>query len=175
MDDILICTDRGVREVTTEEWGQLKGYPSSWGTTAKDRRRIIREPSLHFWSVLGDAFSPTLTHKEEPNLGGNREEDTILAGVPPLLPRPIWEEYSSDEESEGEDEHPLPEEVELPPNMDAPFEWNASDLRDGVEWCEARLDKLRTIIEGWHDHDYIMVEAQCLLSSSRLNYIMILI
>jgi hypothetical protein len=41
MDDILICTDIGVREVTTEEWGTIKGYPSSWGITAKDRRRII--------------------------------------------------------------------------------------------------------------------------------------
>jgi hypothetical protein len=34
--------------------------------------------------------------------------------MPPLSPRPIWEEESSDEESEGEDEHPLSEEVELP-------------------------------------------------------------
>jgi site-specific DNA-cytosine methylase len=62
IDDILIRTERGVREVTTEEWGKLKGYPPSWGTTAKDRRRIIQEPSLHFWSVLGDAFAPTLIH-----------------------------------------------------------------------------------------------------------------
>jgi hypothetical protein len=63
MDDILICTDGGVREVMTEELGKLKGYPSSWDITAKDRRRIIREPSLHFWSVLGNAFAPTLIHK----------------------------------------------------------------------------------------------------------------
>jgi hypothetical protein len=62
MDDILVRTKRGVREVTTEEWGKLKGYPPSWGTTAKDRRRIIQDPSLHFWSVLGDAFAPTLIH-----------------------------------------------------------------------------------------------------------------
>jgi hypothetical protein len=114
MDDILMHTDRGVREVTTEEWGKLKGYPSSCGNTAKDRRRIVLEPSLHVWYVLGDAFAPTLTHKEEPNLGENREEYTSRAGMPPLSPRPIWEEDSSDEESEGEDEHPLPEEVELP-------------------------------------------------------------
>jgi hypothetical protein len=112
-----------VREVTTEEWGKRKGYPSSWCTTEKDRRRIIREPSLHFWSVLGDAFYPTLTHKEEPGLGDNREEDTSLADMPPLSLRPIWEEDSSDEESEGEYEPPLPEEVELPTNMDATFEW----------------------------------------------------
>jgi hypothetical protein len=59
MDDILIYTDRGLREVTTEKVGKLKGYPSSWGTTAKDRRWIIQEPSLHLWSVLGDAFAPT--------------------------------------------------------------------------------------------------------------------
>jgi hypothetical protein len=64
MDDIMIYTDRGVREVMTEEWWKIKGYPSSWGTTAKDRRRIIREPSLHFWSVLGGAFDPTLKHIE---------------------------------------------------------------------------------------------------------------
>jgi hypothetical protein len=55
MDDILIRTERGVREVTTKERGNLKGYPSSWGTTLKDRRQIIQEPILHFWSVLGDA------------------------------------------------------------------------------------------------------------------------
>jgi hypothetical protein len=47
MDDIIIRTERGVRDVMTEEWGKLKGYPSSWGTTAKDRRLIIQEPSLH--------------------------------------------------------------------------------------------------------------------------------
>jgi hypothetical protein len=71
MDDVLIRTERGVREVTTEEWGTFKGYPSSWGTTAKDRRWIIQEPSLHFWSVLGDAFSPTLIHPENPKLEHN--------------------------------------------------------------------------------------------------------
>jgi hypothetical protein len=37
MDDTLVRTKRGVREVTTKEWGKLKGYPPSWGTTAKDR------------------------------------------------------------------------------------------------------------------------------------------
>jgi hypothetical protein len=62
MDDILIRTERGVWEVATEAWGKLKGYPSSWVTTAKDRRWIIQEPSLHVWSVLGDAFPPTLIH-----------------------------------------------------------------------------------------------------------------
>jgi hypothetical protein len=37
-DDILVRTKIGVREVTTEEWGKLKGYLRSWGTTAKYRR-----------------------------------------------------------------------------------------------------------------------------------------
>jgi hypothetical protein len=27
MDDILVRMERGMREVTTEEWGKLKGYP----------------------------------------------------------------------------------------------------------------------------------------------------
>jgi hypothetical protein len=27
MDDILVRTERGFREVKTEEWGKLKGYP----------------------------------------------------------------------------------------------------------------------------------------------------
>jgi hypothetical protein len=107
MDDILIRTDRGMREVTTEEWGKLKGYPSSWCTTMKDRRQIILEPSLHFWSVLGDAFAPTLTHQEEPNLRHNVEEDASFTSIPPLSPRPLWEEDSSDEESEDEGAHPL--------------------------------------------------------------------
>jgi hypothetical protein len=123
MDDIIIRTDRGAREVTTKEWGKLKGYPLSWGTTEKDRRRIIREPSLHFWSVLGDAFAPTLTHQEEPHLGHNGEEDASFTSMSPFLTRPLWEEDSSYEESEGEGDHPLPEELEPPPNMDAPFEW----------------------------------------------------
>jgi hypothetical protein len=122
MDDNLIHTDRGVREVTTEEWGKLKGYPSSWGATVKDRRWNIQEPSLHFWYVFGDEFAPTFTHKEEQNLGDNREEDTsVTSSIPPLSPSPLWEEDSSDEESEGEGDHHLPEELELPPNMDAPF------------------------------------------------------
>jgi hypothetical protein len=170
MDDIIICMDRGVGEVTTEEWGKLKGCPSSWGNTAKDQRWVIWEPSLHFWSVLGDVFAPTLTHKEEPGFGENREEDTSIAGMPPFSTRPIWEEDSSDEESECEDEHPLPEEVELPPNMDAHFDWKAPDLIDGGEWCDAWLDKLRTITEGWHDQDCIMVEGRRILASHHLNY-----
>jgi hypothetical protein len=53
MDDILICTEKGVMDFTTEEWEKLKGYPSSWGTTAKDRWWIIQEPSLHFLVCLG--------------------------------------------------------------------------------------------------------------------------
>jgi hypothetical protein len=73
MDDILIHTERGVRDVTTEEWGKLKGHLSYWGTTAKDMRWIIREPSLNFWYVLGESFAPTLTHPEEPNLRQNGE------------------------------------------------------------------------------------------------------
>jgi hypothetical protein len=62
IDNIIVRMERGVREVTTEEWGKLKGCPPSWGTTAKDRWRIIQDPSLHFWSVLGDAFAPTVIH-----------------------------------------------------------------------------------------------------------------
>jgi hypothetical protein len=100
MDDIIIRTERGVREVTTEESGQLKGYTPSWGTTAKDRRRIIQEPSLHFWSVLGDTFAPTFTHQENPKLEPNEEYDGIYTSIPPLSPRPS------------------PGQVELPPNMD---------------------------------------------------------
>jgi hypothetical protein len=72
-DDILIRTERGVREVTIEEWGELKGYPQSWGNTAKDRRRIIQETSQIFWSVLGDAFAPTLLQQENPKLEHNEE------------------------------------------------------------------------------------------------------
>jgi hypothetical protein len=60
MDDILTRTKRGVREVTTEEWGKLKGCPAAWGTTEKDRRWIIHKASLYLWSVLGGALAPTL-------------------------------------------------------------------------------------------------------------------
>jgi hypothetical protein len=38
-----------------------------------------------------------------------------------------------------------------PPNMEATFDWEAPDLQEGGKWCEARLDKLRTITEGCHD------------------------
>jgi hypothetical protein len=72
MDDILIHTDRGAREVTTEECGKLKGYPSSWGTTAKDKRWIIQESSLNFWSVLGYTFTPTLIQQESPKWEHNK-------------------------------------------------------------------------------------------------------
>jgi hypothetical protein len=114
MHDIIIRNDRGVREAMNEEWGKLEGYPSYWGTAAKYRRRIIREPSLHLWSVLWDAFAPTLTHKEKPHLGYNREEDNSFTGSPLFSPIPLWEEDSSDEESEGECDHPLQEEVDPP-------------------------------------------------------------
>jgi hypothetical protein len=63
IDDILLRMERCVREVTTEKWGKLKGYPPSSGNTVKDMRRIIQDPILHFWSVLADAFAPTLIHQ----------------------------------------------------------------------------------------------------------------
>jgi hypothetical protein len=113
MEDILVRTKRGLREVTTEEWGKLKGYPPSWDTTMKDRRQIIQDPSLHFWSVMGDAFSPTLIHPES-EMEPNDEDDGISIGPPPLSPRPPWEEDSSDEESEDEFDYPSSEHLELP-------------------------------------------------------------
>jgi hypothetical protein len=97
VDDILIRTERGVREVTTEEWGKLKGYPPYWGTTTKDRRRIKQEPSLYFWFFLGDAFAPTLIHPKNPKLEPNEEDDGIYTSIPPLSPIPRWEEDPSDE------------------------------------------------------------------------------
>jgi hypothetical protein len=52
MDDILILTKRGAREVTTDKWVNLKGCPDTRGTTAKDWWWIIHKPSLHFCYVL---------------------------------------------------------------------------------------------------------------------------
>jgi hypothetical protein len=88
MDDILIRTEIGVREVTTEEWVNLQGYPLCWGTTAKYRLWIIKEPSLHFWYVLGGAFAPTLIHPENPKLEPNEEDDGMYTSIPPLSPIP---------------------------------------------------------------------------------------
>jgi hypothetical protein len=169
MDDILIRTERGVREVTTEEWVKLKAYPPSWGTTVKYRRRIIQEPSLHFWSVLGDAFDPTLIHPENPKLEPNEEDDGIYTSIPPLPPMPPWEEDYSEEVSEDGVDHPYPGQLE-PPYMDSPFEWEAPDIQEGGKWREARLDKLRTITEGCHDQDLVMMDVRRLLASRRLNH-----
>jgi hypothetical protein len=54
--------------------------------------------------------------------------------------------------------------------MDAPFEWDAPGLKEGGDWCEAQLEKLRTITEGWHDQYLVMIDARLLLASHRLNY-----
>jgi hypothetical protein len=67
---------------------------------------IIREPILHFWSVLGGAFAPKLTHKEEDCFCENGEEDSSLIGVPHLPTIHRWEEYYSDDEPDFEDEPP---------------------------------------------------------------------
>jgi hypothetical protein len=80
----------------------------------KDRRRIIQEPSLHFWSVLGDVFAPTLVHPENPKLEPNEEDDGIYTIIPPLSPRPPWEEDSSEEESEDGVDHPSPRQLDPP-------------------------------------------------------------
>jgi hypothetical protein len=58
MDDMLVRTKRGVREVTTEEWGKLKGYPPSWGTTVKDRQQIIQDPTYIFGLYWGTHLIP---------------------------------------------------------------------------------------------------------------------
>jgi hypothetical protein len=54
--------------------------------------------------------------------------------------------------------------------MDAPFEWEDLYLQEGGKWCESQLDKLKTIAEGWHDQDSVMMGARRLLASHRLNY-----
>jgi hypothetical protein len=54
--------------------------------------------------------------------------------------------------------------------MDAPFELEAPDLKEGREWCEARLDKLITITKGCHDQYLVMIDAWRLLASHCLNY-----
>jgi hypothetical protein len=113
MDDIPVRTKRGVREVTTEEWGKLKGYPPSSGTTTKDRRQIIQDPSLHFWSVMGDAFAPTSIHPKL-ELEPNDNHYCVSIVPPPLSPRPPWEEDSSDDESDSEFVYPSSEHLELP-------------------------------------------------------------
>jgi hypothetical protein len=118
---------------------------------------------------MGDAFAPTLIHPES-KMEPNDKDDDISIGPPPLSPRPPWKEDSSDDKSEGEFDYPSSEHLELPPNMDAPFEWDAPDLQEGGEWCEARLDRLRTITEVWHDQRLVMLDARRLLASHRQNY-----
>jgi hypothetical protein len=100
----------------------------------------------------------------------NEEDDAIYTSIPPLSRRPPWEQDSSDEESEDDVDHPFPGELELSPNMDAPFEWETPDVKEREEWFESRLDKLRTITEGWHDQYLVMIDARRLLASNRLNY-----
>jgi hypothetical protein len=119
---------------------------------------------------LGDVFAPTFIHPENPKLEPTEEDDGIYTSIPPLSPRPPWKEEYSEEEQYDEVDHPSPGQLELPPNMDTPFEWEAPDLQEGGEWCEARFDKLRTITEGWHDQDLFMLDARRLLASHRLNY-----
>jgi hypothetical protein len=81
----------------------------------------------------------------------------LLFGMSLLPTIKRWEEDSSDEKVE--DTPPLRssqgvlegldlEEVELTPNMDASFEWEATHIEDGGEWRDARLTKLRTITQG---------------------------
>jgi hypothetical protein len=92
MDDILIHTERGIWEVTTEDWGKLKGYPAAWGTTVKYRWWIIFEPRLHFWYVLGDVLAPTLGQEVEDCCCENEDEDedSDLVGMPLLSTRQRW-------------------------------------------------------------------------------------
>jgi hypothetical protein len=111
-----------------------------------------------------------LIHPEYPKLKHNEEYDASYTSIPPLSTRPPWEEDSSDEESEDEVEHPFPGELGLTPNMDASFEWEAPDLQEGGEWCEAWLDKIRTITERWYYQYLVMIDARRLLASHRLNY-----
>jgi hypothetical protein len=54
--------------------------------------------------------------------------------------------------------------------MDVPFEWEAPDLIEGGYWREAHLHKVRTISQGWHGQDSVLLEGRRLLSSRRLNY-----
>jgi hypothetical protein len=96
---------------------------------------------------MGDTFATTLIIPES-KMEPNDKDDGISIGPPPLSPRPPWEEDSSDDESEGEFDYPSSEHLELPPNTDAPFEWDAPDLQEVGEWFEACLDKLSTITEG---------------------------
>jgi hypothetical protein len=90
MDSILIRTEMGVCKVTTEEWGGLKGCPVMWGTTVKDRWRIICDPSLHVWSVLGGALASALEEDEEYCHYVDEDEDSSLSAMTFLSNRNQW-------------------------------------------------------------------------------------
>jgi hypothetical protein len=106
------------------------------------------------------------------------EED--LADLPPLVDRKRWEDGSSDDESDCapplgtrralEEEEVCEEDVELPPNMDSPFEWSVPDLAEVGTWFQARMRKLRTLSKGWKDREAVLMEGRRLLVSHRLNY-----
>jgi hypothetical protein len=48
MDDILIRTESGTREVTTEEWGNLKGYPRLGEPLRKIGGGLYKNPAYIF-------------------------------------------------------------------------------------------------------------------------------
>jgi hypothetical protein len=85
---------------------------------------------------LGNKFAPTLIHQENPELEPNEVDDGIYTSIPPLSPIPPWEEDFSEDESEDGVYHPSPGHLELPHNMDAPFEWETPDLQEGRKWRE---------------------------------------
>jgi hypothetical protein len=56
-----------------------------------------------------------------PKLEHSEEDNAIDTSIPTMSPISPWEEDSSDEEPEDGVDHPFPGELELSPNMDAPF------------------------------------------------------
>jgi hypothetical protein len=58
MDDILIRTERGVREVTTEEWGKFKGCPRFGVPLRKIGGGSYKTPSYIFVLSWGTHFLP---------------------------------------------------------------------------------------------------------------------
>jgi hypothetical protein len=58
VDDILIRTERGVREVTTEEWGKLKGYPHRGEPLRKIGGGLYKNPAYIFGLSWGAHLLP---------------------------------------------------------------------------------------------------------------------
>ena len=147
----LIATDKGVRQLQTEELAHAKGVPRNWLHQGAHPLRLVNSlTDIHIWNAVAStlrqvAQPPTWT---DPSLSAG-SPDCAKTNLEPIPPDIASKEDLSDEE---------------------PWDWQPPDLTPGGPWHTAQVEKLHAATENLPNCDQLRSEGLEALEIHRANF-----